>query len=274
MKIGYNVHVNKRCFQRLHGLALETSLRSVKEQGTIFVRAAAAMTPPHQARHASSASLNTQKNADIQKSRELVRRNILGAAEPQKVRAVPYRNLPGAWLALDPATNKPARIKSVFGIVVPESVQKVRGQKVPLSNLPQVYAGARWNGKRMVPARRKTHFVNAGQLDTFIKQKQGHVGKLISGWAPAARVFATGKKIAAGFFEKLGGKGFGRIIEGKDGLCKGFMVNRQPYQPAQADLIQRNMQKLYAFTKAARAVQKKKILAWYKKQAKAIFGVN
>lgn len=280
MKIDYKVNLSEKAFQKLSFLAGEVPERCVKAFGTIYARTLAANTPPHFANVGNMGEiLRSKKHEDIEELREAICWNISGVPSREYIKGtvqpVPYRNLPGQWLAIDPRTRKPARPYGFFGIVVPISWAKVRGQRVPETSPEQAYAGARWDGKKMVsPNRRKMKFVRKSALSAFIKKKQAQAGKLISGWAPGARVFATGKNIAPGFFENLGGKGYGRIFKDKKGRSRGFLVNRQAYNPEQARILKLRMPAVIRSTSNLRASQILKIKKWYAQQAKKALGVN
>ena len=278
MKPSLRVHVHRRAFDRLAALSGEVSERAVQAFGTIYARALAAMTPPHMGKGKPAEVLRSKNQRDLVKLREIISLNIAGVKRPEDIkpnaRPVPFRSLSGAWLALDPAENRPAKPSGCFGMFVPTSWKKVRGQKVPESSPAQVYKSARWDGKKMVPTRRKRHFVRAAALKALVKQQQKHAGKLVSGWAEAARLFSTGKNVAAGFFVELGGKGFARKRKNADGVSRGFMVNRQPYSAAQAAEMKRRMPAALGSAKSAREAQIKAITRWYKHQAKKIFGVG
>ena len=138
---------------------------------------------------------------------------------------------------------------------------------MPESTPAQAYAGAVWRRGRMQPARWARRFVRAKALRDFIKMKQKHVGRLISGWAPAARVFATGKGIAPGFFASLGGKGFGRIFKNRKGCLCGLAINRQPYSPQQEADIRRRVPVVMRASRKACEAQMENIKKWYIEKA-------
>lgn len=279
MKLSYKLWLSNKVFQKLSFLAGEVPDRCVKAFGTIFARALAAGTPPHNGRDEAGAVLRSKNQHDIVVLRERISWNIAGVNKPGDIQGfaqpVPFRNLPGQWLAIDTETRKPAKPRGFFGMVVPTSWAKVRGQSVPETSPEQAYAGARWDGKKLVsPTRKRKKFVRKNALAAFVKRKQAQAGKLISGWAPGARVFATGKRIAAGFFEALGGKGYGRIFTDKKGRSRGFLINRQPYNSKQADMLKKSMPLILQRTSDSRAAQVAKIRKWYAQQAKKALGVN
>lgn len=277
MRLTYRVNIGEKAFQRLAFLAGEVSERSAKAFGTIYVRAMAAVTPPHDGKADAQEALANRKHENIMILRERIAQNIAGFdpnKEKHSVLVVPYRNISGEWMPLDIRTRRPAKPMGAFGIFVPLRWEKVKKKTIPESKPEQVYAGAKWDGKKMVPQRWRKHFVRHRALAAFVKKQQSHAGKLISGWAPAARVFAVGKSIANGLFENLGGKGFGRLYNDNKGRTRGVMINRQPYNAAQAALIKRRMRLAVSKTKEVRAVQIRQVLRWYKKKAKEAMGVN
>lgn len=271
MKLDLQSRIRPGAFQRLAVIAEGASKKAVKDFGTIYVRAMAASTPPHPVGSPASV-LSSKKQADILAAQKRISQNIAGVDSPAEVQAfarpVPYANLTGAWLAVDPDTGRPAPRRGDFGFVVPTSWRKVRGQAVPESTPAQAYAGAVWRRGRMQPARWARRFVRAKELRDFIKMKQKHVGKLISGWAPAARVFATGKGIAPGFFASLGGKGFGRIFKNKKDCLCGLAINRQPYSPQQEADIRRRVPVVMRTSRKACEARLEHIKKWYIRNAK------
>lgn len=274
MKIDVHVSKDARQFQRLEFLAGEVSDYSVRTFGTFFARLLAATTPPNRWWR-SPKVLRSQKNEDIKILRERISWNISGQTNPAEIEGfaqpVPYRNLPGQWLALDPQTRKPVKPRGFFGIVVPISWKKVRGQKIPETSPEQAYAGGRWDGKKVIGLqRKKIKFVRKNALKAFVKKRQKDAGRLISGWAPGARVFAIGANIEPGFFESLRGKGFGRMFKDKKGLARGVLVNKQAYNPEQASFLRINMSKLVRRAEDSQAAQVQRIKNWYAQQAQKI----
>lgn len=276
-KLDYRVRVDKRGFQRLQSLAFEASDKCVKAFGTIYARAMASATPPHSGRGAAGDVLRSKKQKDIVALQRVIAQNIAGVDDPRQIegmgKPVPFRNLGGQWMAVDTETRRPVKPRGAFGFIVPTSWARVRGESVPETDPAQVYAGAIWDGKKMVPRRYRKTFVRKAKLQEFVRMQQRHAGKLISGWAPGARVFAMGKNIAAGFFAELGGKGFGRIFTDKKGRVRGWLVNRQAYNSRQNALLIHRMPGVIRMTKLAREVQVELIKKWYSKNAKKVFGV-
>lgn len=266
--------VNNSAFHRLQVLTEDMNERAVKAFGTIYVRQMAASTPPHPVGKGPEA-LSSKGHADIKSLHRRIAQDIAGVDSPAQVQAfakpVPYRKLSGAWLAIDPSTGRPAKPRGNFGIVVPTSWARVHKQAVPESTPEAAFAGARWQRGHMQPTgHRRRHFVRRAKLAAFIRKQQAHAGKLISGWAPAARVFARGKRIAAGFFEHHGGKGFGRIYKNKKGQMAGIATNRMPYSAQQGADIKKRIPRVMKIARAACKVQTDNIRKWYASQAKKI----
>lgn len=270
----YSVTVNKSGMQRLKALAVEAGEKAIKAFGTIYVRAAAAATPPHNRAASAASVLRSKKSADILALRKVISQNIAGVDDPKLIKPtakpVPFRKLAGQWLAIDETTRRPVKPGNVFGFIVPTSWEKIRGENPPETDPAQVYSGARWDGHKMVPARWRRSFVRKAKLAALVERQQKQAGKLISGWAPAARVFAEGKSIAKGFFEELGGKGFGKIYNDKKGTARGVMVNRQAYNSRLSNLMVERLPAVVRVTKEARKVQVRNIAAWYTEQAKKV----
>lgn len=272
--LGYSVRVNERGFRELEKLTVEVSAKAVKAFGTIYARAMAAATPPHDGSQVAGDVLRTKKQEDITELQKVISLNIAGVESPAEIagfaKPVPYRNLSGSWLAIDPTTNRPAKPRGEFGFVVPTSWARVRKQTVPETEPEQVYKMSAWDGKKRVPFRRRVSFVRKAKLAALVRKQQKQAGKLISGWAPGARVFAEGKSIAVGFFAELGGKGFGKICYDKKGLATGMLVNKQAYNARQNELLLRRMPWVMRRTKVARAMQLKNIAEWYYKKGRKV----
>ena len=275
MKLDVKCRIRNRAWQRLAILTEGLPLQAVKTFGTIYVRAMAASTPPHTLGSPASV-LSAKKHADILAAQKRVAQNIAGVDSPAEVQpnVRPVKMGADAWQFTYIGSHKVGE----FGMLVPDSWRAQGGENPPESTPKQIYGTPRWEGRRMVPSRpfdpslmRSGYtggFVRAKALRSFIAEKQKHVGKLISGWAPAARVFATGKGIAPGFFASLGGKGFGRIFKNKKGGLCGLAINRQPYSPQQlADIRRRVPQVMRASRKACEA-QLEHIKKWYIRNAK------
>ncbi len=267
---------NKQSFARLHVLTEEASKRTAQGIGTIYVRYIAANTPPNAFRGQVGAALSNRKNKAVVDLQKRIAQNIAGVDSYKEVEAyarpVPYRKLSGAWLALEPEGNRPVKPRGALGMVVPTSWSQVRKQAVPEAEPEQVFAGAVWHKGGYKLRHYKRSFVRKNKLSAFVKTKQSHVGKLISGWARAARAFATGKGIATGFFENLGGKGFGRMYKNKRGNWCGIAINRQSYSEKQRKHLQAMANVSDKRTVQARQAQLAAIKAWYKKEAKRILG--
>lgn len=272
--VDYSVTLNKAGMHALKALAVEACEKTIRAFGTIYVRAAAAATPPHNSAASAATVLRSKKSADILALRKVISKNIAGVDDPKLIKAtakpLPFRKLAGQWLAIDETTRRPVNPRNVFGFIVPTSWGKVRGENPPETDPAQVYSGARWDGHKMVPARWRRSFVRKAKLAALVVRQQKQAGKLISGWAPAARVFAEGKSIAQGFFAELGGKGFGKIYNDKKGLTKGIMINRQAYNSRLSNLMVDRLPNVVRYTKEAREVQARNIEKWYAAQAKKI----
>lgn len=268
----YRVKVNKAGMEQLKALAVAASTKAIKAAGTIYVRAAASYTPPFRldGEEYSNMRLRTQTHPDITQLRRAICKNIIGVERnwelPEAI-AQEYRKLPGQWLALAPG-GKSAMKLGPFGFVVPLNYRDKKGKAVPVVDPAQVFATARWDGHKMAPPQWKIRFVRKTKLEALVKRQQKQAGKLISGWAPAARVFAEGKNIAKGFFEKLGGKGFGKIYTDKKGVSRGIMINRQAYNEKLAQVMAARLNFIESRTKEARRVQIRNIAKWYQKEAR------
>lgn len=264
--------VNKSSFKRLQVLTEDMNERAVKAFGTIYVRQMAASTPPHPW-GTGPAALSSKGHEDIKSLHRRIAQDIAGVDSPAQVQAfaypVPSKKWPGSWMAIDTATKRPAKPRGNFGIVVPTSWARVRKQVVPESTPEAAFEGARWQRGHKKPAgRARRHFVRRAKLAAFIRKQQKHAGKLISGWAPAARVFATGKNIAPGFFEHHGGKGFGRIYKNKGEPMEGIATNRMPYSALQGADIKKRIPRVLKNARGACQVQMENIRKWYQRQAK------
>ena len=271
MKVVHKVRINKALFGKMNKLAGESALRMTTSLGVFYVRGMAAATNPHNGKLSVNEVLKVKNSADIIAAREKVALNIAGVANVNDIEAyarpVPYSNLAGAWLALDPASGKRAQIRGDFGMIVPTSWARVRGIKPPEVSPESLYRGAVWDGKKMKPKRWRKGFVKKDALKKFVKEKQAHVGKLVSGWAPAAHLFASGG-IAKGFFAELQGKGSGRKWEKTPGEWKGKAINSQPYNAGLARQIESRARGMIRRAKEARKAQAKAIMKWFAREIK------
>lgn len=270
---------NKQSFARLHVLTEEMSKRTAQGIGTIYVRYIAANTPPNAFRGRVKESLSNRKNEAIVGLQKKIAQSIAGvdSVSELKPNVKPERLSEDMWDYRWLTTQRPG---GKFAMLVPDSWRAIRGEKPPESTPEEIYGTPVWSGGKMVsqnpynpsirPSSYTYGFVRLTKLRKFIKQKQAHVGKLISGWAPAARVFATGKGIASGFFENLGGKGFGRMYKNKLGQWSGIAINRQSYSEEQRAHLQATANVSAKRTVEARKTQLAAIKRWYTNEAKRI----
>lgn len=268
--IYYDCSIDLKAFREVSILTTHMNEKAVKAFGTIYVRAMAASTPPHP-EFSPASVLSAKKHADILTAQERVAQNIAGVKRVADLRpnaeAVYYDERHGA--VYEPGTRKPAKRMGAFGMFIPTSWRSPRkGYSLPRSTPAEAYATAYWAGKSMKPSRWGVHLVRKTDLAAFIKKKQQHVGKLISGWAPAARVFAAGKGIAPGFFASLGGKGFGRIYKNGNGYLCGLAINRQAYSVRQVLAIHRRVPQVMENSRKACRKQMEYIQKWYIRNAK------
>ena len=273
MNVGCRVNVNEAAFDGLEALIAGKTSELIKALGTIYVRMFAAATPPHKGVVQSPQDrLKNKKHVSILKAREAVAYNIAGVAGPKEVRPVahPVRLKNGKWdWELIGGSYKP---RGFFGMLVPDTWRKQRGEAPPEIAPQALYKGARWDGKKMVPAQKFDRFaaprgfVRSRALSAFIKEKQAHVGKLISGWVPAARFFATGKCIAPGFFEGLGGKGSAHTFTDKKGFARGVIRNAQAYNVRQAARLEALIPRILAAAEVAREKQIENIFKHFLKK--------
>ena len=272
---------NKQSFSRLHVLTEEATKRTAQGIGTIYVRYIAANTPPNAFRGEVGRALGNRKNEAIVGLQKRIAQNIAGvdSVAELKPNVNPERVGEDMWDYRWLTTQRPG---GKFAMLVPDSWRAVRGEAPPESTPEEIYGTPVWRGGQMVSRRPygpdvrlssyTFGFVRLPKLRDFIKKKQSHVGKLISGWARAARAFATGKGIATGFFENLGGKGFGRMYKNKRGNWCGIAINRQSYSEKQRAHLQAMANVSDKRTVQARKAQLAAIKAWYKKEAKRILG--
>lgn len=264
-------------YMKLMVLTEEMSERAARAIGTIYVRYLAANTPPNAFGGEVGSALRNRKNEAIRTLQQRIAHNIAGVhnvselgpnVEPEKVGS-------DAW---DFRWLKEQRPGGKFGMLVPTSWRAVRGENPPESSPEEIYGTPEWRRGKMIAQHRYDAdyrlssytfgFVRLNKLRKFVKDKQSHVGKLISGWAPAARAFAGGKNIATGFFEGLGGKGFGKLYKSKHGVWGGIAINRQSYSDAQREHIQRMANVSAKRTVKARKAQLAAIERWYTNEAK------
>lgn len=270
----YTMAVNTVGLYQLRQFMREATRDSIKRTGTIYARAMAASTPPH--RGEDSSVLDKKNSPGILRLKANIARNIAGVRDVRAIKPtaqpVPFRKLAGAWLALDPVTRRPAKPRNPFGFLVPTSWRKVRGQAVPETDPAAVYSTARWHGFQRRPATYQKRFVRKNKLQALVKRQQSHVGKLISGWVPGARVFSECKKVAVGMFAEQGGKGYGKIYDDKKGSAKGVLANKQAYNSKLSSRMEKAVPGVIQRTRAARAKQVQHIIDWYIKRAQKAIG--
>lgn len=264
-------------YMKLMVLTEEMSERAARAIGTIYVRYLAANTPPNAFGGEVSRALRNRKNEAIRTLQQRIGQNIAGVDNVSKLQpnVEPEKVGTDAW---DFRWLNAQRPGGMFGMLVPNSWRAVRGENPPESTPEEIYGTPEWRGGKMVAKspynadyRLSSYtygFVRLNKLREFVKMKQSHVGKLISGWAPAARAFAAGKRIATGFFEGLGGKGFGKLYKNKHGVWGGIAINRQSYSDAQREHIQRMANVSTKRTVQARKAQLAAIKRWYTNEAK------
>ena len=264
-------------YMKLMVLTEEMSERAARAIGTIYVRYLAANTPPNAFGGEVGPALRNRKNEAIRTLQKRIAQNIAGVDNVSELRpnVEPEKMGTDAW---DYSWLNAQRPGGKFGMLVPTSWRAVRGENPPESTPEEIYGTPEWRGGKMVSKspynadyRLSSYtfgFVRLNKLRKFVKDKQSHAGKLISGWAPAARAFAAGKNIAAGFFEGLGGKGFGKLYKNKRGVWGGIAINRQSYSDAQRVHIQRMANVSGKRTVQARKAQLAAIKRWYTNEAK------
>lgn len=258
--------------------------RCVQMTGTVYANALRTLTPPH-GQGASMASTRAKKSVGIVKLKERIAEDIMGGSTPTYARPVRRRDGSG-WMAFDESRNY-TEGNGNFGLVVP-TVKKFGKHTVPMEDAARVISGGRFRRRKGALRRMRRehdgpHFVTASSLRALVKQKQRMAGFTISGWAHGAEYFATGERIARGFFAELGGPGAagsdipmaiddGQIADYsavQDGVAGGFISN-DAFPDALKNKNRITGRTVEQASRHALAKMEKNIVAWYKKKAKEI----
>lgn len=265
--------------------AKKAQAQCLKMTGTIYANALRTLTPPH-GNGATLKETANKKNKGITKLRERIAEDIMGGPSPTFAR--PVRRVDGSWMAFD-SSGHYTEGKGNFGLVVP-TVKKFGKAAVPMEDPARVIAGGYFRPRKGSMRRIRRlhdgpHFVTASALKALVKRKQQNAGFSISGWAPGARFFAVGAKIARGFYEERGGHGAagadenldaafdeGRIADDRSlvtsGPCKGWISNDSFHSKAQLARVSDSA--VLSLARNALRKMEQNILNSYKKTARSL----
>lgn len=263
--------------------ALSHAMREAEKQclrlsGTIYANALRTLTPPH-GKGSTMADTAKAKSKGITALRGRIAEDLMGGPAPTKAR--PVLKADGTWLAFD-ASGHYTSGGGNYGMVV-ATKKKFGPHTVPVESPESVVASLGTVVKKQKGAMRRwrarqdgVHFVAAGALRAFVRKRQAKAGFTISGWRHGARFFSTGKNIAKGFFEPLGGSGSaGQSADPASTSfadvepLEGWMANDAFHGPLQ----QRDrIQNASVHRVAGNALKKMRaeILKWYTKKANQI----
>lgn len=258
--------------------AREAQAQCIKLSGTVYANALRTLTPPH-GKGAAMQDTRKKKSKGIDALQARIEQDLQGGPAPTYAR--PVRRKDGTWMAFDAAGNYTAGGGN-FGMVVANQ-NKFGKLPVPIESPEQVLAKVgeqplthKGRVRRWRRVQDGVHFVRAGALRALVRKRKKHAGYTISGWAHGARFFATGKNIAKGFFEPLGGAGAAGQSADPAGSAfaeveplEGWMQN----DAFLGSLRQRDRIMTTTVHRTARHAldkMRKNIISWYTKKAKQI----
>lgn len=270
MKISAQVAQDPAKWRKLQALNEELAATAIKQRGAIFTNALRTVTPPH-GKGATMQSTAKKDNEGIRALRKRISQDIAGVDSPEQIEpfATPIFTRQKKWIAIKSGggAHELADAKGNFGfIVLGETAFK--GKRAPLENPAKVYGDPIFLKGRAHARQWAPHFVTAEALRRLVKRQQKQAGKFISGWAPAWDVFG-GKRIPAGFYKKLGGKGYGRKT-GSGVKLQGEIGNDAAPEPAMAAMASRREERALRIADAALKTNQKALKKWYTKKAKEI----
>ena len=252
--------------KKLQGALAETALR---QRGVIFANALRTVTPPH-GKGATMASTAKKDNDGIRALRKRIAQDIAGVDDVEQISAYadPVLTRSGKWIALQTGTKKLALSKGNFGFIVLSSTS-YRGKRVPLAKPAEVYGKPVFKrGRAHVSGVWAPVFVKAAALRAFVKQKQAHAGKFVSGWVHGYLAFG-GKSVPAGYFRKLGGAGYGRK-QGSGEKLRGVMGNEAAPDAAMATRAAMREKRALRIAEPALRTNARALAKWYKKKMKEL----
>lgn len=242
---------------------------SVREQamfmGKIATNTLLQHTPPN---NQTSSNVRKKRSSGIAQLERKIAYDMLGATGTPPVAMPLYCKEEKRWSFHLPSKT----MWSPLGLLlVRGQVAKVGKQRVPYTRVASwMKSSTRVRRHKNRAARVQTgsftpQFVKQSQLNAAVKRKQKMAGYMLSGWAPAARVFSQGKAgLAPGYHAKLGAPGGGSVVmHGDDVIVK--MWNGVQYAPIRANRANRDVR-----AKIDQGLKKKQkaILASLKKKLK------
>lgn len=254
-----------RTAQQLQTQLAETALR---QRGVIFANALRTVTPPHGS-GATVQSTAKKDNEGIRALKRKIAQDIAGVDSAEAVQpfAAPVLTRQGKWIAVDPSTKKQAKSKGNFGFVVLHSML-YKTQLAPVEDPAEVYGRPVFKKGRAHARAWRPVLVMPAALRKLIERQQKRAGAFISGWAPAFAAFG-GKRIPAGFYKKLGGKGYG-VKRGNGPALSGEIGNEAAPETAMATAVESREKRAVRIATPALRSNARALATWYKKKMKEI----
>lgn len=271
MKLTAKATTHPEKWQKLQALQHELAATAIKQRGAIFTNALRTVTPPH-GKGATMQSTAKKDNEGIRALRKRIAQDIAGVDSPDQIEpfAEPILTKNKKWIAIRSGggAHVIAKSKGNFGFIVLAS-KEFKGKKAPIVKPQNVYGepvfrkGRAYRSGSWAPA-----FVTAEALRKLVKRQQATAGRFISGWAPAWQVFG-GKRMPAGFYKKLAGKGYGRQ-SGSGSKLTGEIANQAAPEPAMAAAAASRQKRALQIARPALQTNAKALKKWFNKKAKQI----
>lgn len=271
MKLSAKVTTDPAKWGKLQALNEELAATAIKQRGAIFTNAMRTVTPPH-GKGATMQSTAKKDNEGIRALKKRIAQDIAGVDSPEQIApfAEPILTREKKWIAIRPGggAHVLAKSKGNFGFIVLGSTE-YKGKKVPLAKPAVIYGDPIFRkGRAYLRGTWEPALVTADALRKLVKRQQATAGRFISGWVPAWQVFGS-KSVPAGFYKKLGGKGYGRQ-SGSGVKLVGEIGNEAAPEPAMAAAAASRRKRALQIASSALKTNTKALKKWYIKKAKEI----
>lgn len=271
MKISAEVVDDPAKWGKLQALNEELTATALRQRGVIFANAMRTVTPPH-GKGATMQSTAKKDNEGIRALRKRIAQDIAGVDSPEQIEpfAEPVLTREKKWIAIRPGggAHVLAKSKGNFGFIVLGSTE-YKGKRVLLANPAAVYGEPVFRkGRAHLAGQWAPQFVTAQALRKLVKRQQATAGRFISGWAPGWEAFG-GQRMPAGYYKKLGGKGYGRT-SGSGAKLQGVIGNDAAPEPAMAAAAAARKRRALQIAAPALKTNQKALMKWYKKKAQEI----
>lgn len=268
MKIATTVRMNGEKWRAAGKLQTQLAETALRQRGVIFANALRTVTPPH-GKGATMQSTAKKDNDGIRALKKRIAQDIAGvdSAEAVQAYAVPVLTKQGKWIAVDPSTKKQALSKGNFGFIVVQSML-YKTELAPIEDPAAIYGKPVFRRGRAHARNWRPVMVMAPQVRKLIEKRQKRAGAFISGWYHAFNAFG-GKRGPAGFYRKLGGKGYG-VKRGSGQKLSGIMGNEAAPEPAMAQAVAAREKRAVRIAAPALKTNARALAQWYKKKMREI----